>query len=98
MKIDLKDLKPFFEALVKAIERAEVLFSEKGGGPARKEWALDVLCKAWAWPFPFNLFQRWLFGLLIDLIVYIFNYIHGKLWREKIPPHMVETYKHMGVE
>lgn len=98
MKIDLKFIKPVFEELVKAVEKAEVLFPEIGTGPDKRKFALDIICKLWSWQFPLNLFERTIFGLLIDLVVHLYNEWFGKAWVTKVPETDKGIYRWMGKE
>jgi len=98
MKIDLQFLQPVYAEILNAVERAEVLFPEIGKGTDKKKFVLDVICKAWAWPFPFSLFERFLFGLLIDLVVYLYNHWFGKAWVRNIPESRQKSFQAIGVE
>ncbi len=55
-------------------------------GPEKRRIAIELLNALIRLPFPLSLFQRLVFGVLIDLTVYLYNRWWGHKWVRLVKP------------
>lgn len=91
MKID-------WEAIVKAVERAECVYSVEGSGALKRAFAIEIIDAVVNLPFPLSLFERRIYGWFIDFAVFIYNRWFGKTWVKRLKPDQVNAYQALGVK
>ncbi len=66
-------------------------------GEEKRAMAINIIDAVINLPFPWSLADRWVYGLLIDLVVYLYNKWFGKRWARFLNPvtHLVTPMKAM---
>ena len=75
-----------FKVIVDTVIKTErsTLLAGKGRGWEKKKEVLDLLDKMIEFPFPLSLFERRIMSLLIDVVVYCFNWSWGRVWPKTV--------------
>uniref|UniRef100_A0A6M3KPS8 Uncharacterized protein n=1 Tax=viral metagenome TaxID=1070528 RepID=A0A6M3KPS8_9ZZZZ len=88
MKISWKNTNLLADKIKAVIKSVEIKYGWNGvyTSAEKKKFALNILDGLINFPFPLNLFERQLLGLLVDLVIWIYNDTFGKFWLSKIDP------------